>query len=132
MHSSYRHLGLKEREVIEIMHRDGRSIREMARVLSRTPSTISRELRRNRSPVHASYLDHRAQERSDKRRSKASRRIRLKDEEIREYVVSRLREDWSPEQIAGRIGIDQPGLSISHVALEARAIIPVCLPPHYS
>jgi IS30 family transposase len=117
MHSSYRHLGLKEREVIEIMHRDGRSIREMARVLSRSPSTISRELRRNRSRVQEIYLDHRAQERADKRRSKASRKARLKNDEIREYLVSRLREDWSPEQIAGRIGIDHPGLSISHEAI---------------
>jgi len=99
------------------MRRAERSIREMARVLSHSPSSISRELRRNRSPVHASYLDHRAQERADKRRSNASRRMRLKSDKIRDYVESKLNQDWSPEQIAGRIEIDWPSLSISHEAI---------------
>lgn len=117
MHKRYQQLGLEEREVIDVMRRAGRSIREVARVLSRSPSSISRELRRNRSPVHASYLDHRAQERADRRRSNASRRMRLKSDKIRDYVVSKLNQDWSPEQIAGRIEIDWPGLSISHEAI---------------
>ena len=117
MHSRYQHLGLEEREVIDTMRRDGRSIREMGRVLGRSPSTISRELRRNRSPVHHFYIDHRAQVRADKRRSKASRRMRLKSDEIREYVASKLTQDWSPEQISGRIEIDHPGISISHEAI---------------
>jgi IS30 family transposase len=33
------------------------------------------------------------------------------------YVVTKLKEDWSPEIIAGRISIDCPGLSISHEAI---------------
>jgi len=98
MHKRYRHLGLKEREVVDTMRRAERSIREMARVLSRSPSSISRELRHNRLTVHAGYLDHRAQERTDKRRSKASRRMRLKNDKIRDYVASKLKEDSSPEQ----------------------------------
>lgn len=99
------------------MRRDGRSIREMGRVLGRSHSTISRELRRNRSPVHHSYIDHRTQMRADKRRSKASRRMRLKNEVIRDYVESKLTQDWSPEQISGRIEIDHPGYFISHEAI---------------
>ena len=59
------------------MRRDGRCIREMARVLSRSPSSISRELRRNRSPVYDFYIDHLAQERADRRRSNASRTLTL-------------------------------------------------------
>ena len=117
MHSSYRHLGLKEREVIENLHRDGRSIREMSRVLSRSASTISRELKRNSSSVYDCYMDHRAQDRAVKRRSRASRRLRLKNDAIRDYVTCKLKQDWSPEQISGRIGIDHPGLSISHEAI---------------
>ena len=117
MHKRYQQLGLKEREVIDTMRRDGRSIREMGRVLGRSPSTISRELRRNRSPAYDFYIDHRAQVRADKRRSKASRRMRLKSEVIRDYVESKLKQDWSPEQISGRIGIDHPGSFISHEAI---------------
>ena len=103
--------------MIDTMRRDGRSIREMGRVLGRSHSTISRELRRNRSPVHHSYIDHRAHVRADKRRSKASRRMRLKNDKIRDYVESKLTQDWSPEQISGRIEIDHPGISISHEAI---------------
>ena len=33
------------------------------------------------------------------------------------YVLAKLKEDWSPEQIAGRIGIDHPGLKVSHEAI---------------
>lgn len=114
MHKEYHHLSLKEREVIDMMRRDGRSTRQVARVLNRTPSTISRELRRNSSDVYGYYLDHLAQERADKRRSKASRRMRLRKKQVRDYVECKLKQDWSPEQIAGRIRIDHPGLSISH------------------
>ena len=71
MHEVYHHLSMEERERIEMMRRDGRSMREMARVLGRSASTISRKLRRNRSAIYDSYVDHRAQERADKRREKA-------------------------------------------------------------
>jgi IS30 family transposase len=117
MHTNYRHLGLEEREVIDKMNRQGLSVRQMARVLSRSPSTISRELRRNSSVIYDCYMDHRAQYRANNRRSKASRRMRLKNDKIREYVACKLGEDWSPEQISGRLEIDHPGLSISHEAI---------------
>ncbi len=100
-----------------MMRRKEISMRQMSVVLVRSPSSISRELRRNRSPVYDSYLDHRAQERTDNRRSSASRRMRLKSNAVRDYVKSKLKQNWSPEQIAGRIGIDHPGLSISHEAI---------------
>jgi len=99
------------------MYRSGQSVRKIAGVLGRHPSTISRELRRNSSSIYDYYMDHRAQERTDKRRSMASQRMRLRNKQVRDYVESKLKQDWSPEQIAGRIGIDHPGLSISHEAI---------------
>ena len=79
MHKGYRHLSLKEREGIEMMRGERWSMREMAQVLGRSPSTISREIRRNSSSLYDCYLDHRAQERADRRRSAASRRMRLRN-----------------------------------------------------
>lgn len=117
MQKGYHHFSLEERERIDMMHRQGSSIREMSRVLSRSSSSISRELRRNSSAIYDCYMDHRAQSRADMRRSRASCRSRLKSDRIREYVYNKLCEDWSPEQIAGRIKIDYPGLSISHEAI---------------
>jgi len=43
--------------------------------------------------------------------------MRLKNDAVRDYVESKLKQDWSPEQISGRIEIDHPGLSISHEAI---------------
>ncbi len=42
-----RFLSFAEREEIALLHHDGKSARHIARVLGRSPSTISRELRRN-------------------------------------------------------------------------------------
>jgi len=49
--------------------------------------------------------------------SHAHQRPRLKSGIIRTYVEESLAIGWSPEQIAGRISIDHPELSISHEAI---------------
>jgi len=45
---AHQHLTLSEREMIAHLVAAGESLREIARTLARSPSTISRELRRNR------------------------------------------------------------------------------------
>lgn len=99
------------------MFRWGKSISLIARELGWNKSTISRELRRNTSRFLGYYWDESAQKRTDRRRAQASRRCRLKNERIRNYVRAKLKEGWSPELIAGRIGRDLPGCSISHEAI---------------
>jgi len=96
---------------------DNQSLREISQALGRSPSTISRELKRNASPEYQLYLSHRAECRAATRRKHASRRPRLKQAAILAYVQAKLALGWSPEQIAGRIGIDHPDLSISHEAI---------------
>lgn len=96
---------------------DKQSIREIARTLGRSPSTVSRELRRNASPEYQLYLSHRAQGRAQQRWKLARRRPRLKSASLRHYVREKLALGWSPEQIAGRLGLDHPGLSISPEAI---------------
>ncbi len=114
---NYKHLSLSERETIMVMLWEKKSPGEIAKALGRDKSTISRELNNNSSPKHKKYLSHRAQQRAEQKRENASRRQRLKNEQTLLYVTSKLQEGWSPEQIAGRISIDQPGLSISHEAI---------------
>ncbi|MFI7706187.1 helix-turn-helix domain-containing protein [Nonomuraea sp. NPDC049480] len=69
--------------------------------LGRSPSTISRELRRNTLPhdrgVHDSDLAH-ARARQRARRPRQGRL--LEDEQLRAEVQAKLELDWSPEQIA--------------------------------
>lgn len=117
MGTSYNHLTLSERDVITTMLAQKRTLAEIAKALGRSKSTISRELKRNSSPEYRLYLSHRAQGRARERRQLASRRPRLKDDRIVSYVRAGLEQGWSPEQVAGRIEIDHPGLSISHEAI---------------
>ena len=71
-------------------------------------SSVSRELKRNRG--QRGYRPQQAQELAVKRRSKAVPRIRT---EVWATVEHLLRQDWSPEQISGRLKKEQ-GIRISH------------------
>lgn len=113
----YRQLSLEERDRITEMMAEGTSLREVAAALGRSPATISREVKRNSSPTYKLYLSHRAHERATRRKEAAGKRPRLKDKRTAAYVLEKLETGWSPEQIAGRIGMDCPGLSISHEAI---------------
>ena len=113
----YKQLRLEDRDRITEMMAEGRSVTEIAEALGRHKSTISREVRRNSSPAYRLYLSHRANERAVERKQEANRHPRLKTEGIVRYVHSKLNIGWSPEQIAGRIGMDSHGLKISHEAI---------------
>lgn len=110
-------MSLDERDLITTMLSEEKSLGDIAKVLGRSKSTISRELKRNSSPEYRLYLSHRAQERAELRKKQANSHPRLKNERIISYVLAKLKEGWSPELIAGRIRIDQPSLSISHEAI---------------
>ncbi len=92
-------LTLSEREEISRGIAAGRSIRSIARILSRPASTLSREVRRNGGYDHyrASEADERAWERA--RRPKPCRLVRCP--RLRQLVEEKLREDWAPQQITG-------------------------------
>jgi IS30 family transposase len=117
MQKRYHHFTLAEREIIAEMLWEEKTASQIATVLNRNKSTISRELHRNASPKYQCYMPHRAQERAEMRKQHANQRTRLKNDRIRDYVITKLKEDWSPEIIAGRIQIDRPDLSISHEAI---------------
>lgn len=108
---------MEEREMMAQMHWEGTGVREIAKVLGRDKGTISRELKRNASPKYRCYTPCQAQKRTDTRRTEASRRPRLKEEDIRQYVEEKLSVGWSPELIAGRLRMDHPGKTISYEAI---------------
>jgi len=101
-----RHLTLKEREVIAHMRNRGRKPTEIANRLGRADSTISRELQRNRS--RNGYWAVAAQKMADARRRQRPRVGKLQRPEVRRYVQQRLRQRWSPDQIAARSHDDFP------------------------
>ena len=101
-----RHLTLEERERVSQMVHAHRSQAEIARRLKRHPSTISRELRRNRSPN--GYWASAAQAKADARRSDRPWTCKMERPEVASYVRERLRQRWSPDEIAGRSRDDFP------------------------
>jgi IS30 family transposase len=104
MGTKYSHLSQEDRDTLSVSLGEGKSLREIGRMLKRSPSTVSREIKRNAPPIHNGYyLSHKAQTRADTRRQAASQRPRLKTGKIKAYVVRQLRQRWSPEMIAGRI-----------------------------
>ncbi len=117
MGKGYRHLSLEDRAAISEMKRNGHTMTEIAEVLGRSRSTISRELNRNATPAYRVYLSCKAHERAVTRKKESGKRPRLKNESIVSYVREKLSEDWSPEIIAGKIGQDIRGASISHEAI---------------
>lgn len=117
MKTTYRHLTEQDRDQIDVLYRKGYTLSKISLKIGRNKGTISRELSRNSSEAYNCYLSHRAEQRSETRRIQASQRPRLKTPEIKAYVLNKLKEHWSPEQIAGRIRIDPPGWSISPEAI---------------
>src|SRR4029077_9412764 len=104
MGKQYDHLSLEERCQIAGLHEDGQSVRKIAAALDRPPSTISRELRRNRGQ-QVGYRPGYAHEQATARRWTGSRLER--DDELRDVVLDRLRRGWSPDQSAGRLAGDK-------------------------
>ena len=100
------HLTLEEREVVAQMRSSGSSQTEIARRLDRAGSTICRELQRNRS--RNGYWAVAAQKKADRRRRQRPRVRKLQRPEVRRYVQERLRQCWSPDQIALRSRDDFP------------------------
>ena len=114
MGRSYDQLSLDDRCEIARLSANGSSVRQIAAALDRSPSTISRELKRNRG-ARVGYRSSYADQQTRARRWKGSRLER--DESLRAAVMERLANGWSPEQIAGRLKREQGRKMISYESI---------------
>lgn len=109
---SYTKLTAYERDLLAIWKTKGVSNKECARRLGRNPSTIGRELRRNYfrdSEGNRHYVAIHAQAKAQAREyKKAHSKHPLKNPDVYAYVVSKLRDGWSPDSIAGRLRKEHP------------------------
>lgn len=114
----YKHLSIEERERIQYRLWEEKSIRDIAKELGRSTSCVSREIQKNLDSLgRRMYIPRIANQRALQKRKSRGRQDRLKNEPIRDYVISHLKLRWSPEQIANRIKKDIPGENISHEAI---------------
>lgn len=108
----YTHITTEQRYEISVLKRQGYGDAEIGRIIGKHKSTIGRELRRNGAGGHygAATADKRAQ---DRRRAASTIRYRLTDD-LRTLIDDKLRsEQWSPEEISGRLR-DEGHRSVSH------------------
>lgn len=111
--------------------KEGVAKKEIARRLGRNIKTVRRELTRNKTrvefgdndwkiiyePIHAQHV-------ADQRKQNAfTAKEPLKNKRIYKYVLEKLKEGWSPEQIAGRLKKqdypNDPSMHICHEAIYA-------------
>ena len=117
MHKPYKQITQDERDLIAHLHAKGLARSEIARQIGRDKSTISRELRRNGSGIYDVYLAHMAHTRAKDRKQESGQRPRLKNKRIKRYVIRKLKQGWSPEQISGKLKELYPDLRVSHEAI---------------
>ena len=97
----YRQLSEQERYVIGRLFRQHRSVRFIASLLERAPSTISRELRRNATRHDGAYRPEKAHQYAVARRRRSRRNNRYGPRDW-SPIARALRRLWSPAQIVGR------------------------------
>lgn len=107
---SYTHLTLSERKCLQKLLSKGLSMRKIAAILERSPSTISREVKRNKplyrphkKPDNKYWYNYWRAQNLYTRRRRAKVRQALKPETKQwDFICNGLKKFWSPEAICGR------------------------------
>jgi IS30 family transposase len=115
---SPRYLSEDDRVRIADLSRAGLGVRAVAGQLGRSPSTVSRELRRNCEPRSGQYRPFAAQRLAAGRRARPGRGKLNSDPVLRQFVAGRLEKRWSPEQICQALRAEFPGDPGRHLVHE--------------
>ncbi len=114
MRKKFNHLKSAERDLIAVNHASGVKPQDIADEIGKHISAIYRELKRNKSKSGL-YLPMEANKQAKERKSKAHQRKRIPDQFTRKYIEERIIQDqWTPEQISGRLKIKYPEYYVSH------------------
>lgn len=92
------HLTSRERYQIWSLKESGKNKSQIAKAIKRHRSSISRELKRNKSP--GGYDPEKAQLKAQKRKKTAHKRKTF-TKEMQTFIKEKIEADWSPEQIEG-------------------------------
>ncbi len=112
MRRNYKQINQLERDQLAIQRSKGHSFSAIAKVLGRSVSALSREYKRNLN--HAgNYLPSEADYKS-RRRKKEAAETGSKCESYEDTIYSGLCEGWTPEQIAGRLSMEEESFTVSH------------------
>lgn len=107
----YKHLSLEEREKLFAMREQGKKFREIALKFGRSHTTLSREYKRY-AKFGKPYLPCKAQKKYEFKLKEQRIKAPLKNPKVFLYVRGKLKNWWTPEQIAGRLSKELPGENI--------------------
>lgn len=118
---SYTHFTLSERKYLQQLLSEEKSFREIAAILERSPSTISREVNRNKSKYKPNrktdnkyqYNHWRAENLYIIRRRAQHRRALKPETKEWDYIIEKLSLFWSPEQIVNRYELEYGEKTVS-------------------
>lgn len=97
-----KHLTYYDRKIIEKLLKQKLSYRSIGRTLGRSHTTISDEISLNSGQL--GYSADRAQNYHEKRQLRKGNKKKLDiNNRLLEYIIEQLKEDWSPEEISGRL-----------------------------
>lgn len=127
MNTTYTRLALRDREEISRGIWASESFSDIARRIGRPVSTVSREVW---SSVKYSwcYTAEKSQKRSDELKARGRPKKLDTNPLLKEYVYSKLRIEWSPEEIAKRIKLDYPDNKTMRLSYETIYQHLYCLP----
>lgn len=107
-----KHLTEAQRYTISVLKKQNMSQKDIALIIGRDKSVVSRELSRNQDKRSGEYRYDLAQRKCDKRHSEKPKHIRF-TEEIKEHVIKAIENKYSPEQITGRFKLENKEV-VSH------------------
>lgn len=97
MSRKYKQLSLSQRHLIEFLLKQGKTNRAIAKEIGVSPSAISREIKRNGSPIYGKYTAEQAQKRRDKKRENSNKKTIIENNpKIEKYIREKLKSGYKP------------------------------------
>src|SRR6056297_378507 len=118
---SYTHFTSKNRNQLSILLSAGLKQKDIARLLGKTPSAVCQEIKRNPANTKTGYSSKVAKNNTTKRRVEANKRFRKIENNswARNYIVRKIKQYWSPEQISGRVKKRWPNNKSRHIGKDS-------------
>ena len=110
----YKQLTREQRYAINLFREQGKRQNEIAETIGVSPSTISRELKRN-SNKYGKYTWRHADELACERRERLAKNRMVKKEVVDEAVALLRNEQWSPKQISGYLNKQEKHISFEKI-----------------
>lgn len=113
---SYTHFNINDRICIQDYLNKGYSINKMSKLMKRSKSSISEEIKNNSIEPYG-YIARIAQEKATKRRNNSKWEHSI-SERLKNYIEEKLMLTWSPEQISERLKLDYPDDEIMRISFK--------------